>query len=97
VNAKNFGDYSDGFAPASSDDGKARILGCSVADDFTHALGDPDETRLAAALYYRTNNRCPAGSSSVGVMQKAASPLKSIDGHLIKTQALQNKLMRPLR
>jgi carboxyl-terminal processing protease len=97
VNAKNFGDYSDGFAPASSDDGKARILGCSVADDFTHALGDPDETRLAAALYHRTNNRCPAGSSSVGVMQKAASPLKSIDGHLIKTQALQNKLMRPLR
>lgn len=93
VNAKNFGDYSDGFSPASSDDSKARVLGCSVADDYSRALGDPAEARLAAALYYRTNNRCPLGVSSVGVMQKAASPLREVDGHLIKTEALKNKLM----
>lgn len=93
VNAKDFGDYSDGFVPANNDDGRARVLGCPMADDFTHALGDPAETRLAAALYHRANNRCPAGSSSVGVMQKAASPLEAIDGHLIKSQALQNRLM----
>lgn len=93
VNAKNFGDYSDGFSPASVDDGKARVLGCSVADDFSHQLGDPAETRLAAALYHRTNNRCPAGASSVGVMQKTSAPLQEVDGHLIKTEALKNKLM----
>lgn len=97
VNAKNFGDYSDGFSPATIDDSKSRVLGCSVADDFTRALGDPAESRLAAALYHRTNNRCPAGVSSVGVMQKAASPLQAVDGHLIKTPALQNKLMHIAR
>lgn len=97
VNAKNFGDYSDGFSPATVDDSKARVLGCSVADDFTRALGDPAESRLAAALYHRTNNRCPAGISSVGVMQKAASPLQAVDGRLIKTPALQNKLMHIAR
>ena len=48
VNAKNFGDYTDGFSPQNST-GSARVRcipGCSVADDFSHALGDPNEGRL---------------------------------------------------
>jgi hypothetical protein len=49
VNAKSFGDYADGFAPQ-----------CSVADDFTHALGDPQEGLFAAALAYRDSGGCPA-------------------------------------
>ncbi|MDQ0573070.1 carboxyl-terminal processing protease [Variovorax paradoxus] len=53
VNAKNFGDYGDGF-PAD----------CAVADDFDHALGDPAEARLAAALAIRTGGACPASASA---------------------------------
>lgn len=52
VNHKGFGDYADGI-PAT----------CNVADDFTHALGDPLEGQLAAALQYRNTKICPAASS----------------------------------
>ena len=64
-NAEDFGDYSDGFSPAN----QAGIVGttvpgCSVADDFTHELGDPAEGRIAAALAFRASNNqvCPAPS-----------------------------------
>ena len=53
VNAKNFGDYGDGFRPD-----------CAVADDFAHPLGDPSEARLAAALAMRNGGACPAASFS---------------------------------
>src|SRR5690242_20687454 len=64
VNAVGFGDYPDGFSPANSLGGAAGTLvpGCSVADDFSHALGDPNESRLAAALTYRAGSPCPAPS-----------------------------------
>lgn len=94
VNAKNFGDYSDGFVPSSTDDSKANVRGCSVADDFTYPLGDANEKRLAAALYYRTNSQCPSGSVSVGVMKKGGAPVQSQDGVLIKAQGLQNRILR---
>ena len=53
VNQQGFGDYGDGFAPT-----------CVVADDFEHALGDPAEGRLAAALALRSSGTCPATSAS---------------------------------
>jgi hypothetical protein len=46
VNNKGFGDYADGFVPGGI------FHGCTVPDDFTHALGDPAEFRVAAALAY---------------------------------------------
>ncbi|MBD8532423.1 MULTISPECIES: S41 family peptidase [unclassified Massilia] len=49
VNAKGFGDYSDGFAPT-----------CAVADDLTRDLGDPNEALLSTALSYRASGVCPA-------------------------------------
>ena len=49
VNDLGEGDYADGIAPT-----------CSVSDDFTHALGDPAEGRLAAALVLRDTGKCPA-------------------------------------
>src|SRR5467141_3121670 len=57
VNAKGFGDYSDGFVPGGS--GVAGVSGCQVADDFGHALGDPAEARLSAALGYVASQPCP--------------------------------------
>ena len=61
VNDQGFGDYPDGFSPANATGTVGvPVPGCSVADDFTHALGDPHEARLAAALGYLADQGCPA-------------------------------------
>jgi len=63
VNAKNFGDYADGFSPGNlTATAGESIPGCSVADDFTRQLGDPQEARFAAALQYINDGSCPAPS-----------------------------------
>ena len=68
VNAKGFGDYADGFNPGGAwvDPGAAgptgfAVPGCAAKDDLNHALGDPAEGQLAAALAYRAsgNATCP--------------------------------------
>jgi carboxyl-terminal processing protease len=63
VNAKGFGGYGDGFSPANTTPAVGvTVPGCSVADDFGHALGDPSESRLATALAYLANpqpSTCP--------------------------------------
>jgi hypothetical protein len=48
VNAKGYGDYADGFAPGATT--TAGFPGCTVSDDFGHALGDAAEAQLATAL-----------------------------------------------
>ena len=53
VNNLGEGGYADGIAPT-----------CPVGDDFNHALGDPAEARLAAALSFRDTGRCPAVSTA---------------------------------
>lgn len=61
TNAQGFGDYEDGFSPANTaSEPGVLIPGCSVADDFNHALGDANEGRLAAALNYRLTQTCPS-------------------------------------
>jgi hypothetical protein len=54
VNNKGFGDYADGFVPGGI------FRGCAAADDFGHALGDPAESLVAAALSFRASGTCPA-------------------------------------
>jgi len=65
-NAANFGDYADGFSPANQPitNRGTSVPGCSVADDFTHAMGDPAEGRIAVALAFRASNNqtCPLAS-----------------------------------
>lgn len=58
VNAKGFGEYSDGFIPSSSDNNLDRVKGCKVSDDLTHELGDPQEALLATALQFRATGSC---------------------------------------
>jgi hypothetical protein len=63
VNDKGFGDYADGFTPASTFGAAGFVIpGCSVSDDFSHQLGDVNERLLASALNYRVNGRCPSVS-----------------------------------
>ncbi len=64
VNAKGIGGYGEGFSPANTTPMVGvSVPGCSVADDFSHALGDPTEARFAAALAYLADPQaatCPA-------------------------------------
>ena len=64
VNAQGFGDFGNGFSPANTVSSPGvRLPGCSVADDFSHALGDPKEAVLSAALSFMadpSSSVCPA-------------------------------------
>ena len=97
VNAKGFGDYTDGFTPQNTvAAGAERIAGCSVKDDFTHALGDPLEARLAAALNYRSSaGTCPAAPTGPVVMSKQQQAPAEFEGYAPKSPWLENRIMRP--
>jgi carboxyl-terminal processing protease len=95
VNAQSFGDYSDGFAPQNGSTAGlaagAVLPGCAVADDYTHALGDPAEARLAAALGYRSTGTCP---TATGVTSRTlAAALSSTDGRVFKSPFLSNRIL----
>jgi carboxyl-terminal processing protease len=70
VNDQGFGDYTDGFSPGNSVDPAGYVIpGCSVADDFTHPLGNVNEAQLSAALAYRSGGSCtvpPTGTAIQG-------------------------------
>lgn len=90
-NEKGFGDYSDGFVPSSSPTLDSEIPGCSLSDDFSHALGDTNERLLSAALYYRANGRCPTIGSRVA---KAKPRTQVIDtGFTLEDTRTQNVLL----
>lgn len=65
INAKGFGEYSDGFVPKSNPVFAADVKGCPLPDDFSKQLGDPEERLLNAAVYYARNGSCPALSGAV--------------------------------
>ena len=94
VNDIGFGDYTDGFSPANAGVQGTTVPGCSVGDDFSALLGDPNEARLAAALQYRTSQTCPA-ASGVGApgVSKATGQLTTGDGLLPKSVWQSNRIM----
>jgi hypothetical protein len=64
VNDKGFGDYSDGFVPEDNAfTFGERLKGCTIPDDINNELGDPNEAKLSAALFYRDNGTCPTVTS----------------------------------
>jgi carboxyl-terminal processing protease len=81
INAKGFGEYSDGFIPSSSDNGQDRVKGCNVADDLTRELGDPNEALLAAALQLRATGTCPVATVSRGQQKMSA---EAVAGELVR-------------
>ncbi len=78
ANNKGFADYDDGFAPT-----------CTVADDYTHELGDANEKRLAAALYHRANGACPAGTGDSALKASLVEPT------LVRTPGRENRYIGP--
>jgi hypothetical protein len=92
VNDQGFGDYPDGFSPASAAGGAGvPVPGCSVADDFTHALGDPAEARLAAALGYLAGQGCPAVAAAPPGGVRA---LSEADGTLHRSPWREIRILR---
>jgi hypothetical protein len=96
INAKDFGDYADGFSPVNTVGTVGEPLpGCSVADDFNHPLGDAAEARLATALHYRATGLCgvpPSGVSAAAQAQVGTLPLR--DGVMRKSPWLENRILR---
>lgn len=98
VNDQGFGDYPDGFSPINTTSMVGvQLPGCSVADDFTRALGDANEGRLAAALAYRMGAVCPAPSGFAPqkqIMQAGASNDSVSDGLLYRSPWRENRILR---
>lgn len=88
INAQGFGNYPDGFTPQNTVATEGVLLpGCSVADDFTHALGDSAEGLLASALSYQSSGACPVPPSGMAVPPTLAQSIKSM--------WQQNRISRP--
>ena len=100
INAQGFGNYPDGFTPQNTLATQGVSLpGCSVADDFTHALGNSAEGMLASALSYQSNGVCPVPPSGQAVPPNlsAAYIPPMAHGMAIKSVWRQNRIARPPR
>ena len=80
VNAKGFGEYSEGFIPTTSPVFDNQLPGCRVTDDFTQILGNKSEALLAAAIGYAETNTCPILNKP-----KAKAMKNNFSGIAIKT------------
>ena len=97
VNAKGFGDYIDGFSPANATSNIGTVIpGCSVRDDFTAALGNPVEARLAAALNHIQTGGCPVASGFASPSLLRLAPVVTTDVEDVPKAAWQqSRIMRP--
>lgn len=80
VNNLGFGDYADGFTPT-----------CAVADDFTHALGDPAENQLEVALGLRNGGTCITPLAKPSKLQPSEARPPSV---LVRTPFRENRIYR---
>jgi len=98
VNAVNFGDYTDGFSPANTQGSiGTSVIGCSVADDYSRALGDPAENRLAAALRHQSGQGCPAptGRGPGPLVSKPGAPPSATEAVVPKSPWQTNRILLP--
>jgi hypothetical protein len=94
ANEKGFGDYPDGFSPANATSSiGVPVPGCFVTDDFDHALGDPAEARLEAALGYMVNGTCPVVPAGPSAME-AGEILTRREGTLHRSPWRENRILR---
>jgi hypothetical protein len=94
VNAKNFGDYPNGFIPGGSGTTADNVPGCAANDDLNHQLGDPAEGQLAAALSYRAsgNSAClPLMTGNRATPLAAGISAAAAQGRVIKPSVLTNR------
>ena len=92
VNAKGFGDYSEGFSPRNNANNTNMPAGCVIEDDLHHVLGDINEKRLAAALTFRSTNACPSNSLARSGLSQYSKTKQKITTN--KSIWLSNKFIR---
>ncbi len=99
INARNFGDYTDGFSPSNTRTNIGTVVpGCSVDDDFTMPLGNPGEARLAAALDYRDFPNCPPVSKvRQSLVSTIGIPLAARKGLVPDSPWHNNRILRHRR
>ena len=91
-NAQGFGNYPDGFSPQNSTTLTSAVLpGCSVADDFTHQLGDPAEGRLAEALAYRAGGSCTVPPTGLGAPAIASATRRAVHRALWRENSIRTQ------
>ncbi|HBK18893.1 MAG TPA: peptidase, partial [Gammaproteobacteria bacterium] len=97
INAKGFGDYSEGFAPISDTDNTLssdQLPGCTVGENYS-PLGSGSESLLQSALAYRLNEGgCPASSSLATVTPTTKSRPVSSDQVIARPQRPGRILLR---
>lgn len=103
VNAKGFGEYSDGFKPIASPSFDDELPGCQISDDFTQSLGSESEALLAGAISYAETGNCPLpfvpmplGQSRTIQTQKPAGPAIKSPNTILEAIILENKLYSPV-
>lgn len=88
ANAKGFGEYSDGFVPASLANNETLVKGCRVQDDIDQPLGDSKEAMLTTALNFRATGVCSSRVSNK--LQKPTADF--VDGEFIERET--RKILR---
>lgn len=93
-NHKGFGEYSDGFIPTNNVffPSPAYVKGCMIEDDFTKQLGDFNEKRLNAALYYDVYKECPPTTNAARASQGTVGSSTNLVNR--KTNDAVNSLIR---
>ena len=98
VNAKGVGGYGDGFSPANTTPAAGvSVPGCSVADDFDHALGDPSEGRIATALAYLANPvpaTCPSPPTGNSAAPAILSQRQVLERIFVRSPLRQMRILR---
>jgi carboxyl-terminal processing protease len=96
INAQGFGNYPDGFTPSNSNlpASGATFPGCTVADDFTHALGDPAEGRLSAALTFASTAACPVPGATPGSLKQTHRLPAGTGGLVVRSPLRDNLILR---
>jgi C-terminal processing protease CtpA/Prc len=89
VNALGFGAYADGFIPGGTGTTANNLPGCVAKDDYSHALGDPNETSLAAALTWQASGTCPAVTSTEALRGK----ILGTSGKIVRPLFLENRIL----
>jgi carboxyl-terminal processing protease len=99
INARSFGGYSDGFSPkvgmTASTGTAATLPGCTVQDDFTHALGDQNESLLFAALSYRATSSCGAPPAGVSPNIAVKRMERVGQSYLVRSPMREMRILRP--
>lgn len=80
VNAKGFGNYTNGFTATGTPTALDQIKGCPLADDLDSPLGSQNEDLLATALHYIDNNNCNAALATGNAFKPQATPVEYTSG-----------------